>query len=61
LGTKEFRETVSSLESSNAQIQLSSKITPDASKKKSIKLKFVDVPGHEHFLEQVLDHAEQAS
>jgi signal recognition particle receptor subunit beta len=65
LGTREWRETVSSLDHTRAQISLSCKVsadtTDDESVTKSIKLKFIDSPGHEHFLEETLDFAEEAS
>ena len=65
LGTNEWRETVSSLEINKAQFTVSSKVVAESTDNeqvtKSVKLKYVDVPGHEHFLEDLLDNAEAAS
>ena len=65
LGVKEWRETVSSLDITRATFTVSSKISPDTTADeaitKSVKLKYIDVPGHHHFLDDLLDSAETAS
>ena len=65
LGVKEWRETVSSLDISKATFTVSWKISPettdDEAVSKSVKLKYIDVPGHHHFLDDLLDSAETAS
>ena len=68
LGTKEWRDTVSSVGVTKAQLSLQQTITDqgdsttaDGPTKKSFKAKFVDMPGYHHFSEQLLDAAEKAS
>uniref|UniRef100_A0A7S3JAU3 Signal recognition particle receptor subunit beta n=1 Tax=Euplotes harpa TaxID=151035 RepID=A0A7S3JAU3_9SPIT len=65
LGVKEWRETVSSIDITRATFTVSSQIAAETSDgeavKKSVKLKYVDVPGHQHYTEDLLDSAETAS
>uniref|UniRef100_A0A7S3KP99 Signal recognition particle receptor subunit beta n=1 Tax=Euplotes crassus TaxID=5936 RepID=A0A7S3KP99_EUPCR len=65
LATNEWRETVSSLEGTKAAFNVSAKVsqgeTNNEPVSKTLKLKYVDVPGHTHFIEEMLDAAEAAS
>ena len=65
LGTHEWRETVSSLDITRAQFNVTAKVQTDSTENelvsKTLKLKVVDVPGHQHFSEETLDAAEAAS
>mmetsp|Transcript_24690 Transcript_24690/g.21922 ORF Transcript_24690/g.21922 Transcript_24690/m.21922 type:complete len:263 (-) Transcript_24690:25-813(-) len=65
LATNEWRETVSSLDSTKAQFNISAKVpvssTDNGTVSKTLNLKYIDVPGHTHFLEETLDAAETSS